>query len=185
MAAPYSGSPIKVTTKMVSYNTASLFQYVYGSGHVSKYQDFINTGAYRPNLNKVGSASEKIFIADGARWTNGDTSPPDYNLGFDNSADSPGGHYADYGPWSAYSRAYLRNKPMALAMRHGDRNPGGVLGGYRFNAAFFDGHVETLDGSGGMNPQLWMPRGTLLRAIEATTEAKSLYFNGQSTLQIN
>lgn len=184
IVAAYSGSPVKVTTKMLSYNTASMFQYGFGSGDGAKFQSFIDTGTYRPKITQVGSASEKIFMSDGARWTNGDTAAPDYNLGWDNSGTSPGGHYADYGPWSAFTRSFLRNKPIVYAMRHGSRVPGASLGTYRFNAVFFDGHVETLDGSTGMNPKLWMPKGTNLPGSELSEEAKNLYMHGQSSINI-
>lgn len=184
VVAAYSGSPINVTTKMVSYNTAAMFQYAYGPGDLAKFQSFIDTGAYRPKITSVGSASEKIFMSDGARWTNGDTAAPDYNLGWDNSGSSPGGHYADYGPWSAYTRAFLRSKPIVYAMRHGSRLPNVSLGSYRFNAVYFDGHVETLDGATGMNPKLWVPKGTDLPAEELSDDAKQKYMNGQSSLKI-
>src|SRR5205807_155264 len=126
LSPPYSGSPIKITTKMVSYNTAAVFQYEYQKtpGDISRYQPFIDTGSYHPKVTSIGNSSRKIFLSDGARWSNGDNSAPDYNLGYDNSGDSPGGHYADFGPWSAFSRSFLRNKPMVLAMRHGARKPG-------------------------------------------------------------
>src|SRR4051812_32789298 len=117
--AAYSGSPVKVTTKMVSFVTASMFQYAYGSGHVSQYQSFIDTGNYRPKITAVGSSSAKIFMTDGAKWTNNDTTAPDYNLGFDNSGSSPGGQYADDGPWSAFTRSFLRKNPIVYSMRHG------------------------------------------------------------------
>jgi prepilin-type N-terminal cleavage/methylation domain-containing protein/prepilin-type processing-associated H-X9-DG protein len=184
LAPPYSQSPVKITTKMISYNTASLFQYSYGAGSdISKFQPFVNTGSYKPKLNQVGSASQKIFIADGARWTNGSSGAPDYNLGWDNSGSSPGGHYADYGPWSAFSRSYLKGQPITYAMRHGVRRAGASLASYRFNAAFFDGHVETLNGADGANPRLWMPRGTQLSSNEMTEEARQLH--GTGTLMID
>jgi len=175
VCAPYSASPVRITTQMISYDTAVMFQYVYGSGDVSKFQNFIQTGPYRPNLSKVGNTAAKIYMMDSARWVNGDGVAPDYNLGWDNSGSSPGGHYSDYGPWSAYSRAFLRNDPMVYSMRHGVRKPGAGLSSYRFNAVFFDGHVETLDGATGMNPQMWMPKGTRLPSGEMTDEAIALY----------
>lgn len=184
IVAAYSGSPINVTTKMVSYNTAAMFQYAYGTGDLAKFQSYIDTGQYRPKITSVGSASEKIFMSDGARWTNGDTAAPDYNLGWDNSGSSPGGHYADYGPWSAYSRSFLRSKPIVYAMRHGSRLPNASLSSYRFNAVYFDGHVETLDGAAGMNPTLWVPKGTMLPSLELSNEAQKLYMGGQSSLNI-
>jgi prepilin-type N-terminal cleavage/methylation domain-containing protein/prepilin-type processing-associated H-X9-DG protein len=184
ISAPYSGSPIRVYAPMVSYDTALMFQYVYGNGDVSKFQNFIQTGNYRPNMAKIGDASRKIFMSDAARWTNADHMAPDYNLGWDNSGSSPGGHYSDYGPWSAFSRAFLRNDPMTFSMRHGTRLPGAGLGSYRFNAVFFDGHVEALDGATGMDPRMWLPKAAVLPSSELTQEAKSMYMPG-SSLHIN
>jgi len=185
VAPAYSGSPIKITTKMISYNTAAMFQYAYGSGDISKFQNFIDTGGYRPKITSIGAASQKIFMSDGARWANSDTAAPDYNLGWDNSGSSPGGHYADYGPWSMYSRSFLRNNPLVYAMRHGSRTPKVTLGSYRFNAVFFDGHVETLDGAAGSDPRLWLPKGTVLSAGELTAEMKALHMPSSTTLTIN
>jgi prepilin-type N-terminal cleavage/methylation domain-containing protein/prepilin-type processing-associated H-X9-DG protein len=182
--AAYSGSPVKVTTKMISYVTAAMFQYAYGPGDVSKFQNFIDTGAYRPKLNMVGSSSRKIFMSDGAKWTSSDTAAPDYNLGWDNSGTSPGGHYADYGPWSGFTRSFLRNNPMVYSMRHGNRTPAAPLSSYRFNAVFFDGHAETLDGQTGADPMLWLPKGTTISASEFSAEAKTIYLNGASSLTI-
>lgn len=55
---------------------------------------------------------------------------------------------------------------------------------YRFNAVFFDGHVETLDAGTGMNPQLWIPKSSLLTATEVTEEAQALYMDSDK-LRIN
>lgn len=184
IVAPYSGSPVQVSAQMVSYDTALMFQYAFGSGDVSEFQNFIPTGNYRPNLSKIGDGSRKIFMSDSARWTNADHMAPDYNLGWDNSGSSPGGHYSDYGPWSAFSRAFLRNDPITFAMRHGVRVPGAALGSYRFNAVFFDGHVETLDGATGMDPQMWLPKGSVLPSTELTNEAKQLYLTRGSSIRI-
>jgi prepilin-type N-terminal cleavage/methylation domain-containing protein/prepilin-type processing-associated H-X9-DG protein len=185
IVAPYSGSPVRITTQMISYDTAVMFQYVYGSGDVSKFQDFIQTGQYRPNLSKVGNTSEKIFISDAARWTNADGTAPDYNLGWDNSGSSPGGHYSDYGPWSGFTRSFLPGDPMVFSMRHGTRKVMAGLGSYRMNAAFFDGHVETLDGATSMNPRMWLPKGAVLPVSEVAPDALQLYFAHASSMHIN
>ena len=182
--APYGASPITVTVKQLPYVTAAMFQYRYGTGDVSKYQNYIQTGNYAPKLTEIGDAATKIFISDGCRWMSADNTPPDYNLGWDNSGSSPGGQYADYGPWSAFSRAFLRNTPMLLSMPHGARVAGLPSSSYRFSAAFFDGHVEILDGATGMNPNYWMPKGTILPSSECTAETIKLYFNGASSLSI-
>jgi prepilin-type processing-associated H-X9-DG protein len=73
---------------------------------------------------------------------------------------------------------------MVYAMRHGTRKAGAPLSDYRFNAIFFDGHVETLNGQAGMNPQLWLPKGAILPATELTDEAKKLYMSSAKTLLI-
>lgn len=184
VVAPYSGSPVKISTQMISYDTALMFQYAYGSGDVSKFQNFINTGSYHPKIFLVGDASRKIFMSDSARWVEADHTAPDYNLGWDNSGSSPGGHYSDYGPWSAFSRAFLRKDPMVFAMRHGSRIPGQSLSMYRFNAVFFDGHVESLDAGTGMNPQLWIPKSSMLPVTEVTDEAQAIYMTSDK-LPIN
>lgn len=185
--APYSGSPVRVTTQMISFVTSSMFHYAYSNGKtngiyadISRYQGYIDTGNYRPKITSVGNAAEKIFLADGARWTNTNAVAPDYNLGWDNSGSSPGGQYADYGPWSGYTRSYLWAPPyvytpMAYSMRHGGRRVNDKLGNYKFNVVFFDGHAETIDGVRGMDPRLWVPRGTKLPTGELSNEANRLY----------
>jgi prepilin-type processing-associated H-X9-DG protein len=83
-----------------------------------------------------------------------------------------GGAFGDQGP-TRFGRAWCRdgvpgsgvagNDCRAYWARHGPsfkRNaPGGF---YRFNCAFFDGHVETLDDLSGANPYMWYPKGTSL-----------------------
>ena len=183
VVAPYSGSPVVITTKMLSYNTAVMFR-IMRRRRCFAISNFIDTPGYVPNIGNVGDSSTKIFCSDGARWCTTDGTPPDYNLGWDNSGSSPGGQYADYGPWSAYTRAFLRNGPMMYAMRHGNRTPGVGLENYRFNAAFFDAHVETLDGATGMNPNYWLPHGAVLPKSELSTEAQNLYMSTASSLTI-
>ncbi len=191
VVAPYSGSPIKISTRMVPYVTSSIFQYAYdpdSSKDLGLYQSFINTGSYRPKINHIGNASQKIWLAEGARWTNGLAVAPDYNLTFDGGG-TPGGQYSDYGPWSQFTRSYLTKgdysvtNPLTYSMRHGGRSKKGKIGELRFNVAFFDGHVETLDGRTGMNPSLWMPKGTLLTASDQKNEMNAEAFNwyGSST----
>jgi prepilin-type processing-associated H-X9-DG protein len=47
-----------------------------------------------------------------------------------------------------------------FAFRHGALKAGGSADSFRFNAGFFDGHVEALDEMEGADPSLWMPTGT-------------------------
>jgi len=124
--------------------------------------------SYVPKLTLIGKASEKIFVADGARWladSSGGAPTQDYGI-----TDGEGGAYADWGTQSQYTRAQCRTHAPGnggnpgvpderlLWARHG----GFGNGYYRFNAAFFDGHVETLSDLDGANPVFWMPKGTVV-----------------------
>lgn len=201
----YYESDVKnIVTPMISYNTALIFQDPSpepsgtppnGLDGSALGQSFIATGTYSPNINKVGNPAAKIFIADGGRFCESDTDPPDYDLEYGGST-SPGGAYADYGPWSAYTRAYghqagplaggsVVTKPITYSMRHGVRNPKAPLGSFRLNAGFFDGHVETLDGNRALNPNPWIPTGSILPTSECTQDTIHAYFGGASSLKIS
>ena len=123
--------------------------------------------SYNCKIAKVGDPARKIFIADGAKFSRG-TVAPDYDLAYMGTF---GGAFGDQGP-TRFSRAWSRDgvpgsgvtAPVDVRVywaRHGPifkRNaPSGY---YRFNAAFFDGHVETMDDLSGANPFLWYPKGT-------------------------
>jgi prepilin-type N-terminal cleavage/methylation domain-containing protein/prepilin-type processing-associated H-X9-DG protein len=126
---------------------------------------------YVPKINRVGAMSEKIFCADGARYVL--FAQNDFNQQY-GVLDTEGGAYADWGSDSAYTRAQNREHvpgnqgynpksqdERVLWARHG------TFGGqYRFNAVFFDGHVETLGDLDGSNPVYWMPKGTVVQAQE-------------------
>jgi prepilin-type processing-associated H-X9-DG protein len=149
---------------MISYDTALCFQYVNGNTDASASipTTYINLNGYRPIMRLVGKTSEKVYIADGARWWSGGASfQPDTNGAV--MEGSPGGMASDYGPWEFYSRSYQKGSATAsgrpAAMRHGDGKPGGKLASFKFNLAFFDGHVETLNGLDGADPSLWVPHG--------------------------
>ncbi len=186
VAAPDSASQVKVTTKMISYNTNMWFLYIYGSpqnmatyggdvttdNHMYPAFQTVDTGSYTPKLPNVGDTSSKIYMFDGGRWTSASGVAPNYQCDYNGSGSSPGGHYADPGPFSAYTRAFLPGTPVATSMRHGNRvvsNSAAVISSYRFNALFFDGHVATLDGRAGMNPRLYVPKGSSV-AVTGETE---------------
>ena len=169
----YYGGEISVgTTVMNSYATSNYFQLIYNANAPSAdpvYQGYLNSGSYFPNLTKVGDTSRKIFIADSAKYTTATTSP-DYNYAY-NLGGVAGGQYGDWGAFDQYSRSYLPGKGEVLAMRHGDRTPSNGVNSskYRINVAFFDGHVETMDGHSAMNPSLWVPKGTVVTSTEVGT----------------
>ncbi|HUB25346.1 MAG TPA: hypothetical protein VL992_07940, partial [Tepidisphaeraceae bacterium] len=137
--------------------------------------------SYWPRLDKVGKTSEKIFLADGGRYL-------PYAVGVSFTEDwkvvaEEGGEYADWGADSYYTHAQSRadcaaaiaNIPGAtlspipvrnLWARHGPLKHGVLANEYKFNAVFYDGHVETLGDLQGANPIYWMPKGTVVSAQE-------------------
>ena len=158
------GGPNFPVHNMISYNTALCFQYVNGSGDNSATLDpsYVNLGGYRPIARLVGKTAEKVYMADAARWWNGSGSlAPDTNGAVLEA--SPGGMTSDYGPWSSYTRSYYKGSASADgrtdSMRHGNVKGGAKLASFKFNLAFFDGHVETLNGLDGADPSLWVPHG--------------------------
>jgi len=185
ISTSYSGASFVVpSAPMVSYNTASIFQYECGSPETPQpygHNNYVTFPGYRPKISMVGNASAKLFIADGARFSDG-TLTPDVELNYLGSGSSPGGHYADYGPWekngddgTCYTRAYAKPNGITFSMRHGSRAPNRSLAAYRFNAAFFDGHVETMDGLRGANPALWVPSGASISSGEINAEVTAYY----------
>ena len=180
LAGPYLGSVIKPQVEIMnSYVTAAIFHYKSGAGgptpgsragvEISATFNQVPTG-YSPQISAVGPAARKIFIADGARYSSLGALAPDVDLSYKAGY---GGAYADVGSFSKFTASWGRGAipgngtgfiPFDLrnyAFRHGSdgtRNSGA----YRFNAAFFDGHAETMDDLTGSNPELWMPTGTLI-----------------------
>jgi len=204
IASPNPGSDILVTTNMVSYVTAAYFQLVYEAPGFTppdpadfifvKYKNYVNTGNYSPYIQKVGDTTKKIFMCDGASWSLGGA--PEANFYWDASnSTTPFSYFADAGPWDGYTRSFNGGTPRMYAFRHGERKPSTfttagstttALKSYKFNAAFFDGHVETLDGYQGMNPAYWVPKNTVIPyGTEASTESESIYFPGNATLYVN
>ena len=126
---------------------------------------------YHPNQSRVGRASDKIYAADATKFANAEILP-NYNL-----AVAPGQHdladstpYTDYGAFTKHTRAYDRTAAhdpngidcRVFSYRHGTRSPKRPLGQYRMNAVFHDGHAETIDEVRSLDPDLWVPRGTLI-----------------------
>ena len=199
IATPYTGDggPAFPATIWISYSTATLFLYVswdepagagagWAAGDRKARSDGTPPVGYGPKLNKIGNASRKIYIADGGRFATVSQAPT-MNLHFRGSF---GGAYADIGAWSKFSRAWDRGKapgngaggnfdPRVFSYRHGSRNTGGPTDSFRFNAGFFDGHVETLGDLEGSNPELWAPRGSRLDHGEFYPDVMSRFVQGR------
>jgi len=158
--------------RMVSFNTALPF--LMKSKGISQetalqFSSFSLPDSYTPKVSKVGSASQKVYIADGARYSY--TSPPDVDL---TCRSKLGGAYSDQPPCSQFSRSWYRDWATGntktttrdnriYAFRHGNKRGGGASDSYRFDVGFFDGHVETMGDLEGSNPRFWYPKGTVIK----------------------
>ena len=152
---------------------------------------------YFPKLTRIGSSSSKIYLGDGARYSQGNY--PTYNADYRGST---GGDYADWGSFSRYSNAWNRDKaPANIAMaasgtadsrllwaRHGTQVYGRPGNEYKANFAFYDGHVQKMGDLESSNPVHWAPTQTRLRqdefwqdTMDAFTPSSSLV-NGWLTI---
>jgi prepilin-type processing-associated H-X9-DG protein len=173
-----------------SYNIAAAFQYTLNGGPVGQKTcrlEYLVPADYVPKIGKIGNPSRKIFIADGARYSNASVAP-DMDL---NYLGGFGGAYADVGAWSRYSASWNRdNAPgnggasgidaRIYGFRHGLRDQGGPADAYRLNVGFYDGHVETLGDLQVCSPEFWVPKGTLIQAAasEVYPDVLNRFFNG-------
>ena len=170
-----SGGPVVPTDLAPSYAIATQFHLLPtgtggkngGAGRVEGSADLTPPAKYKPLITKIGLPSEKVFVADGARYSNA-TEPPDVDLNYDASG---GGAFGDMGPWSNKTNCWDRSNAVGnaprgpvdariYAFRHGTRRQFGPTDSYRLNVGFFDGHVETMGDLQASNPHLWMPRRT-------------------------
>lgn len=174
LAPPYgSGGGGWPTVTLNSYVTAMVFQMKHnpannaGDGRRIARSNWNPPPGYTQQVSKVGNSSRKIFIADGARFSTS-TIAPDYDPNYNGIY---GGIYSDQGAFTRFSRSWDRagapgnggksgKDGRIYGYRHGAREKNGPANAYRFNAGFFDGHVESLGDLEGANPALWVPSGT-------------------------
>ncbi|MGD0767802.1 MAG: type II secretion system protein [Tepidisphaeraceae bacterium] len=150
--------------------------------------DFTLPSTYVPKITKIGLTAQKIYISDGGKYSDGfyvpnyvmsfscDSTGPSGGIASANSGGTTGGAYADPGAWYYYSRALNRaeapgngttdanNDARIYGFRHGNQTKYGASDSYKFNAGFYDGHVETLGDFEGANPNFWNPPGTAILA---------------------
>jgi prepilin-type N-terminal cleavage/methylation domain-containing protein/prepilin-type processing-associated H-X9-DG protein len=150
--------------------------------------DFVPPNTYVPKLSKIGHSAMKICLADGGKYSQSSYTgfQPNYSCDW-NPSDTLGGSYADMGPYSADPSNVEETQSTELdrsaanvsepidarifGFRHGYQKPFGKADSYKFNAAFFDGHVEELGDLQGSNPQYWAPSGTVIRSAQFTNAA--------------
>jgi len=177
---------------------------------------------YGPRITKVGVPSHKIYLAEGAVWSDY-VQPPNYVLGiWGRSPDFSS--YSDFGDYCSVSRALCRAggeagrtgstntsppvnisptvgvpsgetlyDPRVFGFRHGTQNPwasnvsinqstGQVYDTpaniYKFNAGFYDGHVETLGDLEGADPSMWNPPGTTVADWMMMQDVQTQFYGG-------
>ena len=171
VAVPFGGGGWPTVT-MNSYVTAMVFQMKHnpannaGDGRRIARSNWNPPPGYSPQLARVGNTSRKIYIADGARYSTS-TIAPDYDPNYNGSF---GGAFSDQGAFTRFSRSWDRSgapgnggkgrDARIYGFRHGSREQFGPANAYRLDAAFFDGHVESLGDLEAANPTLWVPSGT-------------------------
>ena len=178
-----SSTPAVPVGATVSYNTALGFMLQPYAGF--GFKDGITTvptnfwtlpPTYTPKVNKVGSPSEKVYIADGARYSN-PSQLPDADI---TVLGSYGGVFSDQGAADAHTNSWSTGmapgnggsgqfEPRQFFARHtppSQAKKQAKSGSFRYNLGFFDGHVETLDDMAASNPKYWWPKGTVVQTGE-------------------
>lgn len=202
LGTPFGGVTFAVG-RLVSYNTALGFLLTTNktgiggpSGYTVAFDIWNPPASYNVRTSKVGDPSKKVYIADGARYSNCGTTP-DSDLKFDGQL---GGAFADQGAAMRFSNSWDRgntargqtggNTPRVAglvdariyAFRHGQQIKYGRADTYRINVGFFDGHVETLGDLEAANPNFWFPKGTALtvNTTQMYADVVNKYFNGKT-----
>jgi prepilin-type N-terminal cleavage/methylation domain-containing protein/prepilin-type processing-associated H-X9-DG protein len=150
----------------------------YGVGRYVGRTEWNVPNGYVPKITKIGSPSQKVYIADGSRWAVYDTGP-DYEK---NWIGQMGGIFSDQRAYCPFNRSRERQflsgnaggtamrDPMLYAYRHGTTKAfSRDTASYRLNMGFFDGHVETMNAMDAMNPEFWSPRGTEINTSHGPT----------------
>ncbi len=129
--------------------------------------------SYAPMTTRVGGPSQKAAFADGFRFFDQTLSVADLDcrININPTTSSPGalGAFCSSGPIFSRERAYgsrldARKRNIPLSFRHDGR----------MNAAFFDGHIETLSEKQARNPVYWYPSGSRLSTAASEIEADTL-----------
>jgi prepilin-type N-terminal cleavage/methylation domain-containing protein/prepilin-type processing-associated H-X9-DG protein len=174
-----SGPPCK-TDRMISYTLASQFLLLSkGAGEGTAGTTETGGGAnnppgYSPKTTSIGPAAEKVYIADGARFSNAGNAP-DIDTNYTGGG---GSAYADIGPISKGSNSWNRqgapgNSPGKVdarlyAFRHGSQTGFGPADTFKMNVGFFDGHVTLMGDLEVSDPKFWLPRGAQYDPTDAS-----------------
>lgn len=159
--------------------------------------DYNPPQGYFPKLTKVGNSTQKVFIADGAKYSRPDLPPMiPFTFRFDY-----GGAYGDRGPWQVFSNAWNREHAPGNAtsagfngeidarfygFRHGRGIDRGSADSFKFNVGFYDGHVQAMGDLEGSDPAMWNPSGTTLGIVPGRVyqDVIDTYYAGEPGIYI-
>ncbi len=191
------GAPFQTVGQSISYGTAGIFlmqpnpnQYNTSTGWGGFMRDTNNywdlPGGYTPRITRIGASSTKIYAYDSGKWSRPiANAPPTYSYqAVDESVINS--TFTDYGAFHGNSKSLNRkgayttltageNDARIFGFRHGTKKARANKSMYRFNAVFFDGHVENIADIDGANPAMWMPRGTVMTPNPATNVGDGPY----------
>lgn len=180
---PGSGSVDAGTGRMVSFNTCRMMLTRVDPTISDEGQGVVTPGSriglpagYAPKIDKIGVPANKVFFADGSRYSAANSGEgiiaPDYNL---SANASYGGAFSDSGAFANFSNSWDRARApgngyigrtdgRVWAYRHnaGDVPVGAPANAYKLNLVFFDGHAETQGDLESTNPHQWLPQGTVM-----------------------
>lgn len=146
---------------------------------------------YKPAFSKLGVPANKVFCADGARYSTVNTSEgvtlPDYDLQVQATW---GGSFSDAGAYTTFTRSWDRARApgngythprfdgRSFGFRHsnsGDVPIGARADAFKTNVLFHDGHGETQGDLKASNPHQWLPQGTILGLSSVFPDTRKHY----------
>ena len=141
--------------------------------------EYTASARYKPRMDRIGSMSLKVAIADGFRYMEADQTtdfdisvrPSGNNFGAFGSSTPVYANSVEYGEdGSNGSTSISMGAQLPLSYRHG-----GMM-----NALFFDGHGSTLTMDESRDPTYWAPYGYQFNHGSAHNSSKSYYDNGEA-----
>ena len=164
---------------------AAFYQYYPGSAFGASYET--PPSGYSPNIAHIGASARKVYVMEGSRYLVESTGNKEAaGLDFDYGSSNAGSSFASYGPYSPYDAGHQRFGVPGLGAQsssdermvwapHGNGRPFSRANSFRFNAGFFDGHVETLGDLEGANPNFYHPKGSVISSSEFYSDVVTTY----------
>ena len=178
---PGTGGPTVSYNLTLAYCTAALFQLpdnTANAGNVTRTRcgpDANVPKGYSPQLAKIRHSSEKIYIADAAKFSNA-SQAPNISIALRSDAGEPSPTRDLLPPTprpgvGSLPRAMEAPAPIAGRCRSATATPSPTARDQhlRLDAGFFDGHVEGMTELDFCDPNLWMPSGSIYNPTGTNT----------------